>query len=900
MLNNSKISNDSLLADVFFQASQSYLVQHAYMKHTNNIVSLLFLLFLSPLGLSAQQDGFVDYQSEPKQYEIAAVVIDGTVERDENAIKSIAGFREGQKITIPSDLISSGLKNLYKLGLFENVEVIQDSLVGDLAYLRIKLYERPTLTRYSYIGAKKANHDDLNEIVTGILKKGSIVTVNSRERSKEEIKNFYVEKGYLDANVKINEIQDSIRDNSIRLQFVIDKKKKVKIDDITFSGNKNLKDSKLRKLMKGTKRKRAIFRTSRYIQDNFKEDKENIVTHYNKLGFRDAKILSDSVWRGDNGRLNFHIDIEEGNRYYYRNISWKGNSIYTSEQLEGILGINKGDVYNRELLDRRLEFSLDGRDISSLYLDKGYLFFRVDPTEIAVSGDSIDIEMRITEGAQATIDNVVINGNDRTHEHVIRRELRTRPGQKFSRADIIRSQRQITNLGYFNPESLDIQTPVNPQRGTVDVVYTVEERPSDQLELSAGYGGFSGLIGTLGITFNNFSIQNIRDRSTWSPLPQGDGQKLSVRVQSNSRFFRSYNASFTEPWLGGKKPNSFTTGIAASTFTDQFNPRGKLSIFRYFVGLGTQLKKPDDFFISNTVINLERININEFGARFAVGDGNYRNFNINQTFTRSSVNEPIFPRRGSKVSLSIQLTPPYSLFRKDNFWLLSDSEKENAIFDENRRRGFLNPLLAEGVDTNTETEAGYIKSLEDARKFSWLEYHKWRFDAEWYFNFANKFVMMASAKMAYLGSYNRNIGDIPFERFEYGGDGLSNQNNGITGTDIVSARGYESSLSEFPANDDSGGTIFNKFTLEIRYPLSTNPNSTIYAHTFLQAGDVWDRFQDYNPFQLKRAVGAGLRVFLPMFGLLGFDYGWGIDKPDPAETGTGYGKFSIVLGFEPD
>lgn len=857
----------------------------------SKLILFLVLWIACIYGASAQEVPYLRADQAPVEYEIGGVEVVGAGTRDLNAIKSIAKLREGKKIMIPSDQIASGVKGLYRLGIFENVEIYQDSVVEDVVFLRINLIERPTLFRYTFTGIKKTQQEDLSEILDDIIKKGEIVNFNKKSLAIDKIKEYYIDKGHLDVAVDIEETEDKNKDNAVRLIFNVDKKERVKVNAITFAGNESVKERKLRKLMKETKRKGTFLRKSKYIKENYEEDKQKIIAHYNKNGMRDAVIVNDSIWRDEEGMVNIHLDINEGNRYYFRNIDWKGNSIYTDEQLSAILGILPGDIFNMELLQNRMSFSQDGRDISSLYLDQGYLFFNVEPTEIAVVNDSIDVEMRITEGAQATIDNVVITGNDRTHEHVIRRELRTRPGEKFSRSEIIRSQRQIMNLGYFNPETLDIQTPPNPARGTVDIVYKVEERPSDQLELSAGYGGVSGLIGTLGVTFNNFSAKNIRDRSTWNPLPQGDGQKLSLRVQSNSRFFRSYNASFTEPWLGGNKPTSFTIGTAISAFDNTNFGGGALNITRLFTGLGTQLKFPDDFFVSNTVMNIEWLRLSNYQRAFLVEDGTYRNFNINQTFTRSSVNEPIYPRSGSRVSLSIQFTPPYSLFRDNDYWLMTDQEKSDAIRDINRTRGIRDKL--------TETqELDEIRKIEEARKFTLLEYHKWKFNAEWYFNFTDKLVMMTSAKMGFLGSYNDNIGIVPFERFEYGGDGLSNQNSGITGTDILSARGYDT--TDFPDNNQGGGVIFNKFTVEMRYPLSLNPASTIYLHTFIQGGNVWGDFRDYNPFGLQRSAGGGLRVFLPMFGLLGFDYGWGFDKDDTGANFGGYGKFNIVLGFEPE
>jgi len=835
-------------------------------------------------------------------YEIGGITIIGAVNRDRNAIKSLAGFREGDKIQIPGTIIPNAIKSLWKLRLFEDVQIIAEKFEGEVVFLQMILKERPVLSRYSYEGVKKSHHDDLNDIVNAVMSKGGIVTEDQKSLVIDKIKEHYMEKGKLDTEVKVKEVSDNKKKNTVRLEFVIDTKDRVKVEDIVFSGNTSVKDRKLRKKMHNTKRKGTWFRKTKYIPSGYEMDKKDLITYYNKEGYRDALIARDTVYRENDGDIMIEIDINEGNRYYFRNISWKGNSLYSDDQLTRVLGIERGDVYNPELLENRLRFSQDGRDISSLFLDDGYLGFDVRPVEVAIENDSIDIEMRIFEGPQFTIDKVTIAGNDRTNEHVIRREVRTKPGQKFSRTDIIRSQRQIIGLGYFNPEAIDIQTPVNQARGTVDINYVVEERPADQLELSAGYGGFNGLIGTLGVTFNNFSLANIRNRSSWSPLPQGDGQKLSLRAQSNSRFFRSYNFSLTEPWLGGKKPNSFTVGLVHSAFDYTTLGSGSLKITRGFVGLGTQLKWPDDFFVSNTTLNLERIGLEDYerggffvqegGRNVAIKEGNFYNFSLKQTFTRSSVSDPLYPRRGSRVSLSVQLTPPYSLFRGDDYYQLDENEIAEVARNLTLEFGPAVP------PTNAEI-AAEVQSIENARKFEWLEYHKWRFDSEWYFNIYGKFVIAAKAKLGILGRYSDDIGYSPFERFELGGDGLSNQNAGIAGRDIIALRGYET--SDLEQNRQGGATVYDKFTMELRYPLSLNPNSSIYFLSFIQGGNSWGSFEDFNPFDMRRSAGFGARIFLPMFGLLGFDYGWGFDRELGSNATVGqYGKFSIILGFEPE
>ncbi len=869
----------------------------------NRIFKYIFFFFLIASSLTAQVTGdnldVLDY-SIKNDYEIGSITVEGAPDRDRNAIKSIAGLKEGDKIKIPGLVIPKAIKALMRLRLFDDVQVIQNKIDGEIVHLTIVLIERPTLARYSYTGVKKSKHDDLNEIVRNILNKGGIVTDAAKELARTKLEEYFTDQGKLDSRVTVDEIPDEQKANSVRLVFNIKSSKRTKVQDITFLGNNEVSARKLRKKMKNTKRKGTWFKKTKFIKDDFEEDKESIVTYYNSLGFRDAKILNDSLWREEDGDMQALIHIHEGSRYYFRDVTWKGNSLYTDEQLDAVLGIVKGDAYDPELLQNRLTYSLDGRDISSLYMDDGYLFFDIQPTEVSVTNDSIDLEMRIYEGPQATINDVRINGNDRTHESVVRRTIRTRPGQKFSRSQIIRSQREIINLGYFNPENMDIQTPVNPQRGTVDIEYVLEERPSDQLELSAGYGGASGLIGTLGVTFNNFSLQNVRHKETWSPLPQGDGQKLSLRIQSNSRFFRSYNFSFTEPWLGGKKPNSFTLGAVHSAIDYSQFGQGALNITRIFAGLGTQLKWPDDFFSSSTTVNLETIKLNQYlnsvfqvkddrGVFVTIRDGSFKNFSLTQTITRSSISDPLYPRRGSRVSLSLQITPPWSSLGVGNAVKLTDAEKEEIIRICNEERGPVNPL-------SPLEELNKISSVENANKFEWLEYHKWKFNSEWYFNVVDKLVFMTSIKMGFLGGYGER-GIPPFERFQLGGDGLSNQNSALTGTEIISLRGYETN----EINNNRPAAIYDKFTVELRYPLSLNPSSTIYAKIFAQGGNAWESFSDFNPFDMNRSFGGGLRVFLPMFGLLGFDYGIGFDKdlPDNAEFGQ-YAKFNIVLGFEPE
>jgi len=825
---------------------------------------ILIIIFIGFMGARAQTtEGVV-----PGEYEIGGITVSGANYSDENAIRIVSGLVIGNKIRVPGEELGNAIRALWKLKLFNNIEINQEKVIGNVIFLQIVVTERPRIAKHSFSGIKKSVHEDLNPIVERFLPKGTIVTDNAKGNTVNGLKNFFVEKGNLDAKVVATQSMEDSITNSVRLVFKINKGKKVRINNITFEGNNNARIGKLRKLMDGTKRKRKIFSSSKFIQKDYEADKLAIIKYYNTIGYRDAKIVSDSIWRAKKGGMYIHIKLSEGKRYYIRNIDWKGNSVYDKPALARILGINKGDVYNQELLDNRLRYSQDGRDVSSLYLDNGYLFFQLDPQERAIGNDSIDLDIRITEGPQATIDRIIIKGNDRTNENVIRREIRTRPGDKFSRSDIIRSQRELAALGYFNPETLGVNPITNPQKKTVDIEYTVEEKPSDQLELSAGWGGVGrGVIGTLGVSFNNFSIRNIAKRETWSPLPQGDGQRLSLRAQSNGRFFQSYNASFTEPWLGGKKPMSFTIGGFVNLISNGLDKSSTnyrlLKISNMTIGLGTRLKRPDDNFVLNTELNIQTLAL--INESFPLSDGqvlrngNFNNWSLRFTLARNSIGDPIFPKEGSQIEFIGQFTPPYSLFRK------------NTNYGE--------------------------ASLEE--KYRWVEYHKWRFNAIWYTTLVQKLVLKASAKIGLLGFYNREIGTSPFERFVLGGDGLSGQQI-FNGNDLIALRGYN--IDDLPASSQGGGAAFNKFTVELRYPISLNPSSTIFALAFIEGGNSFNSLKKYNPFDLRRSFGMGLRVFLPIFGTIGFDYGFGFDKPTiPKGTNlTAYGRFSIILGFEPD
>lgn len=840
-------------------------------------VYLSFFLCLFTVATATAQTDTLDLPvydySNPQEYEIGAISVDGAFFAEQNAIIGVTGLSVGDKIRVPGPDIPRAIKNLWRLRLFTDVAIEQEKVIGDVIFLRLRVEERPRFLRHSYVGVKQGKHEDLNEVINGYIVRGGIVTEDAKVNAAEGVREFFVEKGFLDATVKVEEIVDSSRANSVRLVFEVDKKERVKIKEINFVGATAVKQKKLRKKMDETSQKGRLLKSSKFRPELFEADKESVIAYYNTLGYRDARVLSDSIYRNEDGDMVIDININEGNQYYFRNINWKGNSIYDDETLSRRLGIEKGDVFNEEELQSRLSFSQDNADISSLYMDFGYLFFSVDPIEVAIEGDSIDLEMRIFEGPQATIDKVVINGNDRTHEHVVRREVFTRPGQKFSRSDIIRSQRQIIGLGYFNQETLGIDTPVNPDRGTVDIIYTVEEKPSDQLELSAGWGGRRGVIGTLGVTFNNFSLRNLFNKEAWHPLPQGDGQRLSLRAQTNGRFFQSYNASLTEPWLGGKRPTSLTVSAFYNKYDlgSEIQPR-KLIIQQAAVSFGTRLRWPDDNFVFRAGVNLQTLGLDNWTELFitdkgeSVRTGNYNNFSFQFTLARSTATDPIFPKQGSNIELTAQITPPYRALG------LRSSDPEDLADVEER--------------------------------FRYLEYHKWRLNADWYTPIFGKFVLKTQAKIGFLGSYDDATGVSPFERFQLGGDGINNQQFQFAGVDIISMRGYE--IEELEANINpvtgrQGATpIFSKYTMELRYPLSLNPSSTIYVLAFAQAGNAWRVGRDFNPFDLKRSAGFGARVFLPMFGTLGFDWGLGFDKDRETSQNGNLSTFNIILGFEPE
>lgn len=863
------------------------------------------------------------------KYKIRSIKVVGNEFFDESLLLSLSTLNVGDEVQIPGgDNFSKAIRKLMDQNYFSDVSIYITDLKDKDIDVEIDVVERPRLSRFNLIGVKKTERDELSG-KTG-LTPNRVITENMKITAIEGIKKFYAEKGFQDASVVIKEQKDASRKNNIILDFVVDRGPKVRINNINFGGNK-IEDIKLKKSLKEIHEKSrmtlyplndkpVIVKTNPYTFDEYLKEKgyltftktrkilnpylriklsgskfnpkkyedakENLLDYYNALGYRDAVIEKDTVYHNAAGNLNIDMQMKEGKKYYFGNLTWRGNTKYSDSLLTSILNIKKGDIYNREILFNKLGKTPtpEGGDVSGLYQDDGYLFFRIDPIETAVYNDTIDFEIRVMEGPQATIKTIRIAGNEKTKDFVIRREIRTIPGDKFSRTFLIRSQREIAQLNYFDQEKIKMEPIPNAEDGTVDINYGVEEKSSDQLELSAGWGGFIGLTGTLGVTFNNFSSKNLFTKKAWDPLPMGDGQKLSLRIQSNGKAFRSYNFTFTEPWFGGIKRNSLTLSVYNTKFGQSFDPitgmfNPNVADQRYISTTGAtlsfarQLTWPDDYFSFSTGLNYTRYKLKNYAIDpFNLpnfDNGFVNNLNIRLALQRTSIDQPLFPRSGSTFLLSAQLTPPYSAF---------------------------DPNFA-----------------KKANPYELLEYHKWRFNGEWYVPLGKpageernkQFVLKFAAKFGFLGRYNESLAISPFERFQVGDAGLSNQ-FALLGFDIIAQRGYpvyESSNPKINPDQQSSRqkfTMFNKYVAELRYPLSLAASSTIYALTFFEAANGWYSMKDYNPFNLRRSVGVGMRFFLPMFGLLGFDYGIGLDRLNATNSLKDAGRFTFMLGFEPE
>ncbi|MCK9616917.1 MAG: BamA/TamA family outer membrane protein [Lentimicrobiaceae bacterium] len=876
-----------------------------YRKQEYHYAILAILFIILPVFLQAQitignaSNDEIDYLN-PKRYEIGGITVSGVQYLDNNVLILLSGLSVGQRVTIPGEDIKNAIEKLWQQGLFENIKVSATKIEGEIIFLNLDLKERPRLSKFSFSGVKKAEVDKIRDEIK--LTRGDVVTENLLMRTTNSIKKYFIEKGYLNVEVAIEQQKDTTLQNTIALKIDIHKRGKVRIKTIEFEGNKALSDIQLKNALKTTKEKGAfrpfsvmdwivlntyklfigksfnwyynglvisanqhlkfrVFKPSKFIEDEYSTDKNKIIEKYNELGYRDARILKDSVFRNNDNSIGIRFQLYEGHRYYFRNITWVGNTKYSSEYLNQVLHIKKGDIYNQKQMEESLMASMSGFDVYSLYMDDGYLFFQVNPVEINVENDSIDIEMRMYEGKQATVNKVSISGNTRTNDHVVIRELRTRPGQLFSRSDLIRSRNDLAALSYFNQEKIIPDVQPNPADGTVDIEYKVEEASSDQVELQGGWG-YGRIVGTFGLKFNNFSLPNFLkfDLSKWRPIPSGNGQKLNLRVQSYGKGYYSYSISFIEPWLGGKKPNSLSLSYYHSLYSNGYSKSSKnYAAFRidsYSVGLGKRLRWPDDFFILSQSINLQMYHLDNYSNIFSFGSGNgkFNNYNYEIVLSRRSIDAPIYTRYGSEVSLDVELTPPYSLFNDKDYTTMNQDDK-----------------------------------------YKWIEYHKWRFTGNFYKQIIGDLVLNTRIKYGFLGCYNQDIGITPFERFYLGGDGLSGYNQ-LDGREIIGFRGYsnESMTPNYFFNKNTGGTIFNKNTIELRFPLSLNPSSTIYALAFLEAGNAWMNFKEFNPFNIKKSAGVGIRVFLPMFGMLGLDWGYGFDDiPGIPSASKGQFHFSI-------
>lgn len=818
----------------------------------------------TPIGATA-----FDY-SEPQSYELGPIRVEGADNYDHQAIQLIAGLKQGQSIMIPGDKISKAIKNLWNEGLFSDVEIYADKEVAGVVYLVISVTPRPKLSRFKFKGINKRDADKIREEIS--LFSGKTINENLVFSTQNKIRGYFREKGYYAVKVDIKRVPDSLMNNSEIFLIDIDRGKKVGIGEIIIEGNESIPDWKLRMAMKDTKRKSIlrVFKRSKFSVSAYERDKLALIAKFNAIGLRDAAITFDTVYQYDPKNLHIKLVIDEGNKYYFGNIEWLGNTKFRSSYLDTVLGVKYGDVYNKTLLDQRLNMSQDGRDISSLYMDRGYLFFQVNAVEKNVKDNHIAYQIRIIEGKEARVKNIIIKGNTKTNEHVIRREIRTKPGDLFNRNDIIRTQRELAQLGYFNEQAFQINPLPNPQEGTVDIEYVVEEKSSDQIELSGGYGA-GRIIGTLGLTFNNFSVRNMFNGSAWSPLPSGDGQRLSIRGQTNGKFYQGYNFSFTEPWLGGKKPNSLSFWLNHT----QYSPTGYgkrndkysgIGITGIGVGLGRRKKIPDDYFSAYYELAYQYYDVCKFTDFADLKSGYSNDISLKYVLQRNSVNVPIYPSEGSNLTFSAKSSLPYSLLDEKN-------------------------------DYSNQTAQ---------ERYKYLEYYKLKFTGEWYFPLTSdkKLVLMPRIGFGFMGAYSKTKGLSPFERYSMGGSGLTGVNS-FGGREIIAMRGYDDNSM----SSEQGDPIVAKYTMELRYPISLNPQATFYVLAFGEAGNTYPSIGKFNPFNVKRSAGVGIRVFLPMFGMLGLDYGWGFDTLDPHADGFGgasdqdvtkkgyFGKLNFTIGM---
>jgi outer membrane protein insertion porin family len=798
------------------------------------IVLLFFILFAGLI--SAQNTGNVSYAS-PQEYTLVAVYVKGCQLTDSNVVRLISGLPIGDKITVPGEKTSDAIDKIWREKLFDDVWIDVAKVEGEYIWLQITVVEKPIIGAYRFPGLKKSEREDL---IDKLHLKGKVYTDYQKQMIIETCNEHFRADGFLNCKTIVQDtISKDPSGRTVALDVLVIKGKKVKIADIVIHGNTKFKTPRLRLAMKDTKRKKTswmLFKSSKFIEENYDTDKEAILAKYRKKGYRDAHFSKDTTYRISENRMMVELTIDEGHVYKFGTITWVGNTKYSSKDLNDKLGIKPGDIYNQEQLESRLYMSQAGNDISSLYMDDGYLFFQVSPVETNVHGDSIDYEMRIYEGKQATIRNVTIVGNTKTNDRVVMREIRTRPGQLFRRSDVIRSQRELASLGYFDPEKIQVNPKPDPYSGTVDIEYVVVERPSDQVQLSGGWGA-GRVVGTLGVTFNNFSTKNFWDKTQWRPLPSGDGQKLSISAQSNGLYFQSYNASFTEPWLGGKKANSLSFSVYHSVQSNgvvRSDPgRQDVRISGASIGFGMRLKKPDDWFTLYQEIDYQYYQLNNFYSVFSFSNGYSNNLSYKITLNRNSTDQQIYPRSGADIKMTFQATLPYSIL------FFGDKNYAEATTQE---------------------------------RYKFVEYYKWKFTSSWFTRIAGNLVLNTRVGFAFLGMYNKEVGLSPFERFYLGGSGLTGF--ALDGREIIALRGYD---DQSLTASSTGSPIIAKYTWELRYPVSLNPSATVYGLAFIEAGNTWQTAKNFNPFDVYRSGGVGVRVFLPMFGLLGLDWGYRFD-----------------------
>lgn len=851
-----------------------------YLKRFNFFELLLSLLLLLTVSNGIAQETSYD---EGKKYILGGLEVTGLQSYNEQTVKTYTRLRVGQPITIPGDDISDVINRLWGLELFSAIDFYIDDIDGEKIFLELEIKERPTLSSITVNGVKQGKVESILEDTD--LKKGKKITESLIANTKNYLQNKYKKQGYLNTKVNIITAKDTVDTNTQKMIVNVDRGDKVKIKNIDFEGNDQLAGKKLRGALKKTKRKQfyRFWKKSKYIEDDYQNDLALLVDKYAENGYRDARVISDSLVKIDDHNIGLKIKVEEGNKYYFGDIDFVGNSVYTDRELSQVLGIKKGQTYNGVELRKRIadDSDPDAIDITNLYQNNGYLFSSINPVEISAENDTINFEIRIIEGKETFLNHVTVEGNDRTNDHVIFRELRTRPGQKYKKSNIIRSIRELGQLGYFDAEQIkpDVLN-AQPNEGTVDINYGLVEAGSSQIELQGGYGG-GGFIGTLGLSFNNFSIKNIFKGEEYKPVPMGDGQTFAMRIQA-SRTFRVYSLNFAEPWLGGKKPVRFSLNASRTEqWRALFGQRGRVevdknsgfSITGLSAGLAKRVQWPDDFFTISHSLGYQLYDFKNYNiGLFSFGNGKSNSFTYTFGLSRNSQDGGrIFPRGGSNFEITAKLTPPYSLFSSKDFKAITEESTDLLTQISGLRLSDPNdPRIAE---LTTQRE-----KLEEER-FKWLEYYKIKFKGDWYTTLIGKLVLRTNTEFGFLGAYNHDIGNVPFERFFVGGDGLGNFT--LDGRDVVQLRGYDNqSLTQLDpiTRRPEGALVYNKYSLELRYPLTLKPSASIYGLAFLEAGNSFNNFQEFNPFELKRSAGVGLRIFMPAFGLLGIDFGYGFDS----------------------